>query len=419
MRRIVRDSWAWRGGLAADELVYDPVLADATAGPLEGPATEHWPVLQSQLEAAWSVPVAEDLGIHTLTGPAAAHLALTARTGGVHAILPRRLPELLPVFEAIRAGDDTVPAWEEALGLLETGGVIERSPTRLALLRPPPPSPARMRLMRDVLDDHEHRDPDDPVTNRLLRAVWRQTYTGIGVGRFRELPVAGRLRVTVRPRDPAAGARDPFFEVGPASLPEVTGGIVAVLDPTFPERSWIPLDQIRPGTGDARALWAGASEVLAVLLGEGRGANAVRRAMRGAVVWLLLADHTRATTGPVDVGVSALSRAVAETLGLKTDADHRKLTRLLVGDLEAAGLVTAEPGVRQRVRLLPVPAPDAATVRHAMRQWAAWRAATADEPLEAVLRLVARHRDRYVRAPWAAALEERRVSVEVLPGADA
>jgi hypothetical protein len=110
---------------------------------------------------------------------------------------------------------------------------------------------------------------------------------------------------------------------------------------------------------------------------------------------------------------------VAENLGLKTVAVLRKLTRLLVGVLEAAGLVTAEPGARQRVLLLPVPAPDAATVRHAMRQWAAWRAATADEPLEGVLRLVVRHRDRYVRAPWAAALEERRVSVEILPGAAA
>ncbi|MDO9410236.1 hypothetical protein [Patulibacter sp.] len=416
MRRIVRDSWAWRGGFAADELHYDPVLADASAGPVDGPATVHWPVLSSQLEAAWSIPRAEALGIRALTGPAAAHLALVARTGGFHATVPRVLPEVAPVFDGIRAGDDSVPGWEESLELLREGGVVDLTPTRIALLRPAPPTVERMRLMRDMLDDHEHREPDDPVTNRLLRAVWKQTYSGIGVSRFRELAAAGRLRVSVARRAVLDGVRDPFFEVGPASLPEFRNAPGAVLDHTFPERSWVPLEQILPGDrGDAQ-LWATAPETYAVLLGAGRGSNAVRRAVRGMVLWMLLAEHTGGRIGPVEMPIAALSRALAEVLGLKADADHRKLARVLLADLDRAGLVATPRATPQRTLLLPVPAPRAGTVRHAMGQWMAWRVAATEEPLEALLRLAERHRERHVRAPWAAAFEERRVTVSIVAG---
>lgn len=419
MRRIVRDSWAWRGGFAPDELDYAPVLADASSGPIDLPAEEHWPVLTSQLEAAWSVPTAADLGIRKLTAPAAAHLALTARTGGYHATLPRDLPDLVPVFEEIRAGDVTVPSWEDALALLEQGGVIERSATRLALLRPPPPTVERMRLMRDMLDDHEHREPDDPIANRLLRAVWRQTYSGLGVARFRDLAAHGRLRVTVAERTTPEEARDPFFEVGQASLPDFRNAPGAVLDHSFPERSWVTLGQmVRTEADGTRAqLWATPPEVFAALLGAGRGANATRRAVRGMVVWLLLADHTGSRTGRVEMAMAALSRAVAEVLGLKRDADHRKLCRLLVGDLERRGLVALSPGEAGRIVLLPVPAPDPVTVRQALGQWMTWRVSSTEEPLEGLLRLAERHRERYVRGPWATALEERRVRVEILPGA--
>lgn len=416
MRRIVRDTWAWRGGFAADELHYDPVLADATAGPVAGPATVHWPVLTSQLEAAWSIPRAETLGIRALTGPAAAHLVLVARTGGFHATLPRDLPEVLPAFEEIRAGDASVPGWEASLALLEEGGVVSCSPTRIALLRPVPPTADRMRLMRDMLDDHEHGEPDDPVTNRLLRAVWKQTYSGIGVSRFRELAAAGRLRVAVAGRAALDGVRDPFFEVGQATLPDFRHAPGAVLDHTFPERSWVPLDQIEPLEHGDEQLWATAPEIFAVLLGAGRGFNAVRRAVRGMVLWLLLAEHTGARVGPVELPVSALSRALAEVLGLKAHADHRKLARVLLADLERAGLVSSPAEGPQRMLLLRVPAPTGDTVRHAMGQWMAWRLSATDDPLEALLRLAERHRERHVRAPWAAAFEERRVSVRIVAG---
>lgn len=418
MRRIVRDTWSWRGGFAADELRYEPALVDATAGPVTGPATETWPVLTSQLEAAWSVPHAEDLGILGLAGPAAAHLTLTARAGGVHAVLPADLAELLPAFEAIRGADGAVPDWERSLALLEAGGVVERSATRLALLRPAPPTVARMRLMRDALDDHEHDAPEHPVTNRLLRAVWRQTYSGVGVRRFRELAAAGRLRVTVTAPIRGDHPRDPFFEVGQASLPEYRNEPGAVLDHVFPERSWVTLAQIAPAPEETPAeLWATAPEVLAVVLGAGRGANAVRRALRATTVWLLLAERSDGRTGPVETSTSTLARRLAEVLGLKADADHRKLGRVLLGDLERTGLVRIDPGRPGWIELCTVPAPDHATVRHALAQWMAWRvSAPSDEPLEGILRLAERHRERLVRGPWAAAFEDRRISVEVLPG---
>jgi hypothetical protein len=419
VRRIVRDSWAWRGGFAPDELQYDPVLADATGGPLPPASPAGWPVLTSQLEAAWSHPDAEEMGIRTLTGSAAAHLALCARTGGYHATLPRELPELLPAFEEIRAGDESIPTWEQALGHLEAGGVVERSATRIALLRPEPPTVDRMRLMRDRLDDHEHREPDDPVANRLLRAVWRQTYSGLGVERFRGLAAAQRLRVTVAPDLGPGQVRNPFFEVGQATLPPYRNEPGTVLDHVFPERSWVTLGQIvRSPEPDGAPLWASPPEVLAALLGGGRGANAVRRAVRGMLVWLLLAERTGSRSGPVEMPTAALSRAVAEVLGLKADADHRKLTRMLVGDLGRRGLVALPGGDVPRIVLLPVPAPEPGGVRHALSQWMSWRVSSGEEgSLEGLLRLGERHRERHVRAPWAAALEERRVRVEVLPGA--
>lgn len=419
MRRIVRDTWIWRGGFASDELVYEPVLADATHGPIREPADVHWPVLTSQLESAWSLPDAEQIGIHGLTAPAAAHLALVGRTGGYHALLPRSLPELVPVFEEIRMGDESIATWDEALDLLESGGVIERSATRLALLRPAPPSIELMRRMRDVLDDHDHAQPDDEVSNRLLRAVWKQTYSEVGVVRFRQLAAAGRLHVTVRERDDADEARDPFFEVGQASLPDYRNEPGAVLDHSFPERSWIRLADVAPVPGDdGRAqLWATAPEIFAVLLGAGRGANAVRRAVRGMVVWLLLAEHAEGLTGPVEMPTATLARALAEVLGLKRDADHRKLSRLLLADLDRAGLATTLPGPPQRIRLLPVPPPERDSVRHALTQWMSWRVSAESEgPLEGLLRLSSRHRERFVRGPWATAFEERRISATVLPG---
>lgn len=418
MRRIVRDTWSWRGGFAADELHYEPELVDATAGPVTAPATEAWPVLTSQLEAAWSVPGAEDLGIVGLAGPAAAHLTLTARTGGVHAVLPGDLAALRPAFETIRGGEAGTPDWDRSLALLEAGGVLERSRTRVALLRPAPPTVERMRRMRDALDDHEHGAPDHPVTNRLLRAVWRQTYSDVGVRRFRELAAAGRLRVTVD--EPAAGdgPGDPFFEVGQASLPDYRNAPGAVLDHAFPERSWVTLGQIVPAAEGVRApLWATAPEVLAVALGAGRGANAVRRALRATTLWLLLADRAGGRTGVLEASMSALARELAEVLGLKADADHRKLGRVLLGDLERTALVRVDQGASRRIVLRPVPAPDPVTVRHALAQWMAWRvSAPSAEPFEGVLRVAGRHREHHVRAPWAAAFESRRIRAEVLPG---
>jgi hypothetical protein len=416
MRRIVRDTWAWRGALAPDELRYTPVLGDAMSGPITAPARTDWPVLTSQLEAAWSVPGAEGHGVHALTGPAAAHLALVARTGGYHAVIPRNAPEIRAPFEAIRGHDDGVPTLDEALTLLESGGVIERTATRLALMRPAPPSVDRMRQMRDRLDDHDHRAPDDPVTNRLLRAVWRQTYSGIGTGRFRELARHGRLRATID-LTPRAAPVDGFFEVGVGSLPELHGDLVVDRDQPYPERSWIPLNRIvlRAAEHGPVPLLATRIEVGALLLGRGEGANAVRRAVRGTVVWQALARRTGWTTGPVHVSTATLAEELASMLGLKAGADHRKLVRSLLADLERAGLLDRDPATDGPVLLRP-PAPDAALARHAFDAYTLWRPSISTDPPAPFSELLRAHRDEGVRAPWARALEERRVRVEVLPG---
>lgn len=415
MRRIVRDTWAWRGALAPDELRYRPVLADAVRGPIDRPARHDWPVLTSQLEAAWSTPKAEDLGIHALTGPAAAHLALVARTGGYHATIPRDPAELAPAYEAIRGGDDGVPTLDESLALLESGGVIERSPTRIALMRPAPPGVERMRLMRDRLDDHDHRAPDDPVTNRLLRAVWKQTYSGVGTGRFRELGRHGRLRATIDLARPV-GEPDPFFEVGVSSLPELRGDLALDRDLLHPERSWIALSntRLRAHEDQPVPLLATRLEVGALLLGQGTGANAVRRAVRATVVWLMLARRADWMTGPVTAANAALSAELAGMLGLKADADHRKLLRLLVADLERAGLVARDPTSDDLVLLRP-PALGERAARHAADAYTLWRPSVSADPPHELAVLLATHRDSGVRGAWARLLEERRVTVEVLP----
>lgn len=416
MRRIVRDTWAWRGALAPDELRYTPVLGDAVAGPITTPARSGWPVLTSQLEAAWSVPGAEGHGVHALTGPAAAHLALVARTGGYHAVLPRDPAGLRGLFDEIRGGDADVPSLDEALALLESGGVIERSATRIALLRPAPPSVERIRLMRDRLDDHDHRHPDDPVTNRLLRAVWRQTYSGIGTGRFRELARHGRLRATIDLARPG-GPPEPLFEVGVGSLPELHGDLVVDRDQPYPERSWIAYSRLalRAPADEAVPLLATRIEVGALLLGRAEGANAVRRAVRGTVVWQALARRTGWCTGRVSVSTAALAEELAGMLRLKVGADHRKLVRGLLADLERAGLVRRAPGTDEPVLMRP-PTADDDVVRHAFDAYTLWRPSISAEPPAPLTDLLRAHRDDGVRGPWARALEERRVSVEVLPG---
>lgn len=113
VQRILRDMWAWRGGLTPDELGYEPRLADARAGPISEPAWRHWPMLVSQLEVAKGVQLATGLAVREVMGPVAVHLGLLTRTGGYHAILPDRLPQLEQEYMAIREDEDDIPRYDE------------------------------------------------------------------------------------------------------------------------------------------------------------------------------------------------------------------------------------------------------------------------------------------------------------------
>lgn len=412
MRRVMRDAWSWRGGFAPDEIEHEPRLGDARRGPIEEPAHTEWPVLDTQLEAAWPTrQPGEDM--HALLGPAIAHLVLCARTGGYHAVLPAELRSLEREYERLRRGDGSVLSFLESVGRLEAAGVVERTATSIGLLAPPRMRIECMQESRDRADAHEHRAPDDAVTVRFLRRVRRQTYTELGLTRYRELARFGRLRATVA-EAPAKDAHHSVFETSGQSMPTAASGSMTADALLYPGRSLIGLREIELASGGRGVpILATGAEVGALVLGAGRGANAVRRAVRAATVWLVCADEAQGRATGVELPIARLARAAAVRLGLNPEVDHRSRIRDLVCELERVGALERGDG-DGRVHVLHPPAVKTTAVRRFFDQWVALQGSVTGESA-GTLDLAERHLGRYVHPAWRSLLEERRLSIRIVP----
>lgn len=419
MRRILRDTWSWRGGLALDELEYEPVPVDARGGPITEPAARHWPLLVSSTDTV-ALLHARDAPRDVILGVAGLHMLLIDRTGGYHAILPRRMPEVERRYDELR-GDEPVVAVEEAIDAMVEVGALERSPSRLVVLRPPAPTPSDLHVARIRMDEAEELPEVWPMSRRLQRLAWRVGPEGFAGQRFRELASFGRLRATIADPDPLFSDQDGLYHVGPAALPPLSTALNVGNDGPHGARGWISAHHLRfvspPGVGSPILL--AAYEAAALLLGGGVGANAVRRAARATGLWLVLLEHVDGRAGAFDTTVAGLTTEFAPLLQLAAGGDHRSTVTALLADLERAGLVRTERPSRKtlRVHVLPARAPDDERTTSFLRQWSAWRMSGGESAagLDELVVLAERHlRDR-VRRTWVDLLEARRVRVEVRP----
>lgn len=246
--------------------------------------------------------------------------------------------------------------------------------------------------------------------------AWRVERGGILATRFRELARFGRLRARVH-HQPGDAGEDGLFDVGPTSLPPLDRAVNALADELHAVRGWVSAYGARQPEG-AAGLPLTAYELGALLLGQGVGANAVRRATRASGLWLLLLEHTGHAPESFDSSVATLATELAPYLGLAADGDHRATVAALLADLERIGAVACERPTRKtlRVAVLRPPAPDDETVRHFLRQWSAWRLAADGDPAAGMGRLMDLSGVQLgrVRSAWVTLLEQRRVTVEVL-----
>lgn len=200
-------------------------------------------------------------------------------------------------------------------------------------------------------------------------------------------------------------------------MPPLDRAVNALADELHAVRGWVSAYGARQPEG-AAGLPLTAYELGALLLGQGVGANAVRRATRASGLWLLLLEHTGHAPESFDSSVATLATELAPYLGLAADGDHRATVAALLADLERIGAVACERPTRKtlRVAVLRPPAPDDETVRHFLRQWSAWRLAADGDPAAGMGRLMDLSGVQLgrVRSAWVTLLEQRRVTVEVL-----
>ncbi len=411
-----RDAWAWRGGLARDEIDYSPVLSDARREPIFEPAHTAWPVLDTHIEAALAaVPYAS--AWRTILGPATAHLALCGRTGGYHAVVGGSLRQLERRFGQVVGRVCEIASFSESLNALEQAGVIERSGSLIALKTVPrPPAEtllANMELCGRAGDDEQVSGAVEEALGRYLAAARRQTQLGVGARRYRELGVYGRLGAVVSDR-PGGGAGEPSYAAGGNCLPvESFTGLPSDLG-LVPDRSLVSGEHLvirRAADADTDILIS-CAEVGALVFGDGVGVNALRRAIRAAGIWGLCVLLAEGKTRRVSISLSGLSQRAADLFGLNPAVDHRTRVRQLCSVLEGVGSLDRAEGGFQ-----PLSPPGCPPCR--VRRFAAeWATALGDPSMPesvAVTALAEQHLKTYMRPAWQRLLEQRRVAVTVLP----
>ncbi|MCK9247561.1 MAG: exodeoxyribonuclease V subunit gamma [Solirubrobacteraceae bacterium] len=429
MRRILRDQWSWRGGLTLDELRYRPELADATAGPITGPPVRHWPLLVSATDAL-ALVAATGVDERRSFNAAVLWVILHERTGSYHATVPRHDPTVARIMGRLRGGDDGRPdpeAVRDAQDALEAAGLLDVAPTRIGVLRPCGPGPDELRAASDALDAIEQDDEWQAFEARAWQLSRRLIADGPAARRFHQLSSYGRTRVTISAPDPAFEDPHRLYACGLSTLPPLHLAFGFSHDEIHGVRGGIALagasydrPDLPPGPGASGGpVLVAAYEVAARLLGRAEGRNAVRRAVRGTVVWLLALEATGGRLGRFETTKAELSTGFARTVGLDATADHRSTVRQLLGDLERVGALATVRGPRSlTVDVLGVEPPADDDVRHFARQWALWRAGVGADHRDEVgpgLGLAHRHLQR-VRDVWVELLDRRRVRVEILPG---
>lgn len=339
-----------------------------------------------------------------------AHLVLCSRTGGYHARMDAGLVGVEADFESLRGGQQGMPSFWESVGTLEAAGILERAANSIALHRVSGHSYTTLDLQALV--------PllSDTATPKLLHRIRHQTESGVGSLRYRELARYGRLAAQVS-LHPGSGAGDPLFEASAGSMP--SAGPVGLPSDAglMPGRSLLGNAHValpEHEEHDVPILATGA-EVGALVLGDGRGANAVRRAIRAATVWLLCVEATRGRVGDVHKTMVGLSKQAAAVLGMNPSADHRSRVRDLLVALEAVGALSRSSA---GLRVLHPPAARQRDVQRFLADWGSLLFGTYADS-DGISALSESHLHRYVHPAWRQLLEQRRLNLRVLSGAAA
>jgi hypothetical protein len=414
LRTLVRDLFAWRGGLVPRELDVTVAAGDARRGRLRdgSPAT---PAIVDPLDVA--LPLARDgAPAETLRSAALAWTVLVHGTGGYHAWLPSDPAAARAEYEAVasRHPGDALP-FVAALEALEAAGALRATAHGMLLLRPRPLDDAALlaalgRYERSVLDG----DVVGGFGHDVRREGHRTFDRGVGQRRWRALAAESRLRATV---DPSRGPddEDPHWDVGPAQLrPRVAEAGTAQM--LIDVRSGIPGDAFPASTEPGAPLLVGPVEIGALLLGPGGySRNAVSLALRATAVWTMLAHATGGVVARPPTTVSALSGGYASVFGLPGH-DHRKTVRAALDTLARAGLLHREPAAPSGVLVRPA-GPSYAALHATVLALYRWilEDDRPDEVLATVSQRAIAYRDRHVVGQWEALLRRRAVRVTVLP----
>lgn len=413
LRTLVRDLFAWRGGLVPGELSVPVMAGDARGGPLPDgdPAT---PAIVDPLDVVLPL-VRGGAPASALRSAALAWTVLVRATGGYHAWLPPDPAAARAEYEALAAlhpGEAT--SFAVALGAVEAAGGLRATDDGLLLLRPPALDGA---ALLTALAGYERVVLAGDVIGGFGRAVRREAHRtfdrGVGQARWRALAAESRLRATV---DPTRGPddEDPHWDVGPAQLrPRVAEAGTAQMH--LDVRSGLPGDAFAPTARPGAPLLVGPVEVGALLLGPGGySRNAVSLALRATAVWTMLANAAGGVVGRPHTTVSALSASYASVFGLP-GLDHRKTVRVALDALVRTGLLGQE-GPAHGGLLRPA-GPSYSALDGTVRALYRWilEDDRPDDVLATVTRRAVAYRDRHVVGQWEALLRRRAVRVAVLP----
>jgi hypothetical protein len=414
LRTLVRDLFAWRGGLVPREIDVRVTPGDARSGPLRdgSPAT---PAIVDPLDVV--LPLARDgAPAEALRSAALAWTVLVHGTGGYHAWLPSDPAAARAEYEAVAARHpgDALP-FVAALEAVEAAGALRATADGLVLLRPRPLDDTTLLA---ALGRYERCVLDGDVVGGFGREVRREAHRtfdrGVGQRRWRALAAESRLRATV---DPTRGPddEDPHWDVGPAQLrPRIAEAGTAQM--LIDVRSGIPGDAFPASTEPGAPLLIGPVEIGAILLGPGGySRNAVSLALRATAVWTMLAHATGGVIARPPTTVSALSGGYASVFGL-AGHDHRKTVRAALDTLARAGLLHREPAAPSGVLVRPS-GPSYATLHATVLALYRWilEDDRPDEVLATVSQRAIAYRDRHVVGQWEALLRRRAVRVAVLP----
>lgn len=414
LRTLVRDLFAWRGGLVPGELDVAVTPGDARRGPLPAgaPAT---PAIVDPLDVA--LPLAADgAPAATVRSAALAWTVLVRATGGYHARLPRDPAAARAAYEAVTEPfPDAALSFAEALAAVEAAGGLHAVDAGVALLRPEPlDGPALL----TAVARYERTVLADDVIGGFGRAVRREAHRtfdrGIGQERWRALAAASRLRVDVDP-DRGPDDEDPHWDVGPAQLrPRVAEAGTAQMH--IDVRSGVPGDAFAATARPGAPLLIGPVEVGALLLSPGGySRNAVALALRASAVWTMLAHAAGGVVARPPTTVSALSASYAALFGL-AGHDHRKTVRVALDALVRVGVLERHGAAPHGGLLRPV-GPSYASLHATMKALYRWilEDDRPDDVLRAVSRRAIAYRDRHVVGQWEGLLRRRAVRVTVLP----